>query len=129
MLDINRDVLLLDGDCGLCHRLSIFMDQRLDDFSAITYRPILSQDGMDLIKSFPLFQQDCDTVYLYRNGRSYIRSSAAIRCLLYLKWYWKIWFYIFWLIPLPIRDMVYKIVARHRHKIFKKPESCTFRKN
>ena len=129
MLDINRDVLLLDGDCGLCHRLSIFMDNRLDYFSAITYRPILSQDGMDLIKSFPLFQQDCDTVYLYRNGRSYIRSSAAIRCLLYLKWYWKIWFYIFWLIPLPIRDMVYTIVARYRHKIFKKPETCTFRKN
>ena len=92
-------------------KLIIFMDQRLDDFSAITYRPILSQDGMDLIKSFPLFQQDCDTVYLYRNGRSYIRSSAAIRCLLYLKWYWKIWFYIFWLIPLPIRDIVYRIVG------------------
>mgnify|MGYP001418555659 FL=1 len=129
MLDINRDVLLLDGDCGLCHRLSIFMDKRLDDFSAITYRPILSQDGADLIKSFPLLQQDCDTVYLYRNGRSYIRSSAAIRCLLYLKWYWKIWFFIFWLIPLPIRDIVYRIVARYRHKIFKKPEFCTFRKN
>ena len=127
MLEHGRDILLLDGECGLCHRLAIFMDQRLNkNHTVITYKTIKSKDGMDLIKTFPHFQQNLDTVYLYRKGRSYIRSAAAIRCLLYLKWYWKIWFYILWVIPYPIRDTIYKIIARYRHKIFEKPELCKF---
>ena len=127
MLEHGRDILLLDGECGLCHRLAIFMDQRLNkNHTVITYKTIKSKDGIDLIKTFPQFQQNLDTVYLYRNGRSYIRSAAAIRCLLYLKWYWKIWFYILWVIPYPIRDTMYKIIARYRHKIFEKPELCKF---
>tara|TARA_B100000073_G_C23656011_1_gene542519 strand:- start:246 stop:629 length:384 start_codon:yes stop_codon:yes gene_type:complete len=127
MLEHGRDILLLDGECGLCHRLAIFMDQRLNkNHTVITYKTIKSKDGMDLIKTFPQFQQNLDTVYLYRKGRSYIRSAAAIRCLLYLKWYWKIWFYILWVIPYPIRDTIYKIIARYRHKIFEKPELCKF---
>ena len=126
-LDSSRDVLLLDGDCGLCHRLALFMDTRLANDADIAYRPINSNDAQKLIQTFPVWQQSSDTVYLFRNGRSYIRSAAAIRCLLYLRWYWKIWFFIFWIIPLPIRDMIYRLVAKYRYYIFKKPEICTFR--
>ena len=98
MLDSNRDFLLLDGDCGLCHQLAFFMDPRLAPDSEIAYRPIKSNDAQKLIHTFPKWQQRSDTVYLLRNGRSYIRSAAAIRCLLYLRWYWRIWFFIFWVI-------------------------------
>ena len=126
-LDSNRDALLLDGDCGLCHQLAFFMDSRLATDANIAYRPIKSNDAQKLIQTFPVWQQSSDTVYLFRNGRSYIRSAAAIRCLLYLSWHWKIWFFIFWIIPLPIRDIVYRFVAKYRHYIFKKPEICTFR--
>jgi len=127
MLDENTDILLLDGDCGLCHRLAIFMDSNLDSGKQIKYYPIESNDSQKLIKTFPKDQQGYDTVYLYRNRKSYTRSSAAIRCLLYLKWYWKIWFPIFWLVPLPIRDFMYKSIAKFRHKMFSKPKICSFR--
>ena len=127
MLDSSRDVLLLDGDCGLCHQLAFFLDPRLAPGVDIAYRPIKSDDAQKLIHTFSESQHMADTVYLLRNGRSYIRSAAAIRCLLYLRWYWKIWFFIFWLIPLPIRDLIYRSIAKYRHWIFKKPEICTFR--
>ena len=127
MLDPNRDFLLLDGDCGLCHRLAFFMDSRLADDANIAYRPIKSNDAQKLIETFPAWQKRLDTVYLFRNGRSYVRSAAAIRCLLYLRWYWKLFFFILWIVPLPIRDMIYRFVARFRHYIFKKPEICSFR--
>ena len=68
----------------------------------------------------------CYRIFAETN-KVYIRSSAAIRCLLYLKWYWKLWFPILWLIPLPVRDTIYRMIAMSRHKIFKKPESCSFR--
>ena len=127
MLDHSRDVLLLDGECGLCHRLALFMEPKLGPGVDISYRPIESDHAQNLIIKFPEWQQKANSVYLLRNGRSYVRSAAIIRCLLYLRWYWKMWFLIFWIIPLPIRDMVYRFVAKYRHLIFKKPEYCTFR--
>ncbi len=123
----NRDYLLLDGDCGLCHRLATFIDKRLAKDVDIGYRPILSDDAQEMIKAFPMKQQDADSVYLLRNGKSYIRSAAGIRCLLYMKWYYSMWFPIFWLVPLPLRDIVYRLIAKYRHKIFDKPETCLFR--
>ena len=127
MLNTERDVLLLDGECGLCHRLALFMDHRLAAGVDIGYRPIQSTDVQDAIITFPEWQKRADTVYLIRNGITYIRSSAAIRCLLYLKWSWKVLFPIFWIIPLPIRDLIYWIISKNRHLIFKRPDSCSFR--
>jgi predicted DCC family thiol-disulfide oxidoreductase YuxK len=124
---MNRDLLLLDGDCGLCHRIAIFMDERLAEGINIGYRPINSVEAQLLIEELPEYQKKADTVYLLRNKTFFIQSAAAIRCLLYLNWYWKIWFPLFWIIPSPIRDFFYNIVAKNRHKIFSKPKNCTFR--
>ena len=127
MVDKNTDILLLDGDCGLCNSLAMFMDRNLDLKNKIKFQPIDSGSSQELIKTFPKNQQNLDTVYLYRKQKTYTRSSAAIRCLLYLKWYWKIWFPIFWIVPLPLRDIFYKIIAKYRHRIFSKPKVCSFR--
>ena len=103
------------------------MDPKLAPGVDIAYRPIESEEAQNLIATFPKWQQQSDTVYLFRDGRSYVRSAAVIRCLLYMIWYWRMWFPILWIIPLPIRNMVYRFVAEYRHRIFKKPEVCTFR--
>ena len=126
-MNSERDILLLDGDCGLCNKLAIFLDKRLGKGKDIAYRAILSHEGQELITTFPQKQQDADTVYLLRNGKSYIRSAAGIRCLLYMKWYYKMWFPVLWIIPFPLRDIGYRIIAKYRHKIFKKPDTCLFR--
>jgi uncharacterized protein YqjF (DUF2071 family)/predicted DCC family thiol-disulfide oxidoreductase YuxK len=125
--DINRDFLLLDGDCGLCHRLATFLDKRMKQSANLGYRPNSSKDAQRLISAMPKKLSESDTVYLVRNGQPYMRSSAAIRCLLYMKWYYRMWYPICWLVPLPIRDIAYRIVAKYRHKVFKKPKVCTFR--
>ena len=122
-----RDYLLLDGDCGLCHRLATFIDKRLADRQDIGYRPILSKDAAEMIALLPKKQQNADSVYLIRRGKSYIRSAAGIRCLLYMKWYYSMWFPILWMIPLPIRDLGYMVIAKYRHKFFNKPKECLFR--
>ena len=122
-----RDVLLLDGDCGLCHRLAQFIDKRKREGVDIAFRPIKSEEGKILISTFPESQQKADTVYIIRNGKSYIRSAAGIRVLLYMKWYWKMWFPIVWLVPFPIRDLGYMIIAKNRHRIFEKTNQCSFR--
>ena len=59
-----RDFLLLDGDCGLCHRLATFIDKRLAKEQDIGYRPINSDDAQQMIAELPKKHQDADSVYL-----------------------------------------------------------------
>ena len=125
--DINRDFLFLDGDCGLCHRLATFVDRRMSKNANLGYRPNTSPDARRIIAAMPQKYRESDTVYLIRNGRPFMKSSAAIRCLLYMRWHYRILFPVCWLIPLPIRNFAYTVVARFRHKIFKKPDVCSFR--
>ncbi len=54
-----RDFLLLDGDCGLCHRLATFMDKRLARGQDIGYRPILSEEGQAMIATLPKKTAGC----------------------------------------------------------------------
>lgn len=125
-MDNQKDFLILDGDCGLCHKLATFMDKRLVDSDRIAYKTRDSIEAKKILKALPKTYHSIDTVYLRKNNSFYIRSAAAIRCLLYLKWYWKIFFPIFWMVPIPIRDLVYVIIAKYRHKFFDKPKVCTF---
>ena len=122
-----KDTLLLDGECGLCNRIAIFIDKRKKIGEKLTYLPIESEEGQKIIEGFSKKQRNADTVYLIRNGKTYIRSAAGIRILLYLKWYYTIWYPFCWVFPLPLRDIVYRIIAKYRHKFFKKPEVCVFK--
>lgn len=122
----DSDILLMDGDCGLCTRSAVFLHPRLRDPQSMKFIAIESQEGQSIIAKFPQKFQDADTVYLLRNGQPYMRSSAAIRCLLYLKWHYRILFPFAWIVPLPLRNVVYRIVAKYRMKFFSQPEVCIF---
>ena len=121
-----KDTLLMDGDCGLCTHTAVFINPRLKEPNSVSFVAIESVEGQDLIQTFPDKFQAADTVYLIRNGKAYMRSAAAIRCLLYMKWYYSMWFPLAWIVPLPLRNIVYRIVARYRHKVFKRPATCIF---
>ncbi|MBJ24420.1 MAG: hypothetical protein CMB64_07105 [Euryarchaeota archaeon] len=125
-MNLDRDVLLLDGECGLCNQAAIFINKRISKQKKIDYLSIKSEEAQELISKLSKKQRDADSLYLIRNGKTYIRSAAGIRILLYLKWYYALWYPFCWLFPLPLRDIIYRIVAKNRHKIFKKPEVCLF---
>tara|TARA_B110000902_G_scaffold121409_1_gene142227 strand:- start:14461 stop:14841 length:381 start_codon:yes stop_codon:yes gene_type:complete len=122
----SKDAILMDGDCGLCTHLAVILSPRLKQKKSVRFLAIESEEGQVLVSTFSEKLQRADTVYLIRDGKSYMRSGAAIRCLLYLKWYYSMWFPFLWLIPLPLRDLVYRFVARYRHRVFKRPATCVF---
>jgi len=116
--------LILDGDCGLCNRSAIFLRPRLDKGKKILFLTNESNEGKEIIKKLSAKRQNVDSVYLLENEKIYIRSSAAVRCLLFMKWRYKILYPFCWIIPLPLRDLVYIIISKNRHRIFSKPEIC-----
>ena len=121
-----KDLLLMDGDCGLCTHTAVFINPRLHQPNSLRFLAIESKEGQDLISNFSEKFQQADSVYLIRDGKPYMRSAAGIRCILYMKWYYSMWYPLLWLVPLPIRDIAYRIVARYRHRVFKRPATCIF---
>ena len=106
------DVLLIDGLCGLCTRSGQFLHKRLKKDLEIS--ELESDKGKQILENHKI---NVDSVVLLRGEKAYIRSAAAIRCLLYMKWNWR-WLYPFaWIIPLPIRDLAYILVSKFRNKI------------
>ena len=82
-----KDVLLLDGDCGLCTHTAVYLHPRLRQANSIRFLAIESKEGQEIIATFSEKFQRADSVYLIRDGKPYMRSAAGIRFLLYLKWY------------------------------------------
>lgn len=118
-LSKHNDVLLIDGHCGMCSRLGSFLARRVSDKTPLN---IIAQEedvGVTIISNLSPDIQNIDSVILIRNNNTYYYSSAGIRCLLYMKWLWKVMYPFAWLTPLPIRDLIYKIIAKNRHKISK----------
>ena len=70
-----------------------------------------SEIGLEILDKY---QVEIDSLVLIRNNKKYTRSAAAIRCLLYMRWNWKLLFPIAWIVPFPVRDLLYILVSRFR---------------
>ena len=122
---MSDDVLLIDGDCNFCNSIARWIDKNKSKSKTIE---ILPQNDKELLKinfskeELILIQQAMKqakygTVVLIRGGKITSESSAGIRVLLYLKWYWKMWFPVLWVIPKPVRNWGYRRIAKHRNRI------------
>lgn len=107
-----KDALLIDGLCGLCTRTSKFITRRQVAELEITEQD--SSKGIELLNRHGI---KIDSLVLIRNKKAYVRSAAAIRCLLYMRWNWRCLYPLAWIIPLPIRDLVYVLVSKSRHNV------------
>lgn len=105
-----EDTLFLDGMCGLCQKSGKFVVKRL--VKPLTISELNSEAGMKVIADYSI---TADSLILVRAGKPFIRSAAAIRTLLYLRWNWRWLFPFAWVIPLPLRDLIYWIVSKSRH--------------
>jgi len=112
------DVLLIDAKCVLCNRLAKFLKKRLSRRAKLEIYGIDSDEGCLIVDGLSPSLQDVDSMYLIRAGRPYIRSAASVRLLLYMRWYYTLWYPLAWLLPLPLRDGIYRLVSRYRHRLF-----------
>jgi predicted DCC family thiol-disulfide oxidoreductase YuxK len=95
----------------------------MDKKDRFRFTPLQSETGEKLLKKFNLSTNDFDTFVLIDVDKFYVRSTAALIAAKNLTGFWKI-LYIFIVIPRPIRDFFYNLVAKNRYKLFGKKESC-----
>jgi predicted DCC family thiol-disulfide oxidoreductase YuxK len=113
---MSETTVLIDAHCVMCNGLARFLRKRVKPSVKFEVHGIDSDEGRELISSFPERLQAMDTVYVVRNGRPYVRSAGAIRLLLCMRWYYAMLFPIAWLVPLPARDAAYWVVSKVRHR-------------
>jgi len=118
----NPSVILYDGYCNLCNGSVHFVIRR-DRKNKFRYASLDSDAGRSLLSSAVIDKQGGDSIVYLENEKIFLRSTAVLRILLKLGRGWQI-FYILILIPPFIRDPLYKMIARSRHRWFGRSGVC-----
>ncbi|MEH7444512.1 thiol-disulfide oxidoreductase DCC family protein [Bacillus sp. JJ1122] len=114
-------VILFDGVCNFCDASVQFILNR-DPKGIFQFASLQSEAGQNLVKKHNV-PADVDSMILIEDDKVYYKSTAALRISRHLQGTWK-WLYGFTIIPSPIRNIVYDLIAKNRYKWFGQKESC-----
>ena len=115
-------IILFDGVCNLCNGLVRFIIKR-DKKSAFTFGSLQSENARVILSRSGLKPEYFTSVVYFEGDKVFVRSTAILRMLKELGWAWKV-FYIFILLPVPVRDFFYDFIAKNRYKIFGRSDQC-----
>tara|TARA_B100002052_G_C15855809_1_gene587425 strand:- start:362 stop:784 length:423 start_codon:yes stop_codon:yes gene_type:complete len=115
-------IVLFDGVCNMCVESVQFIINR-DKKDIFRFASIQSVIGKKLIKQHSIDVKKNDSIIVIKDQSIKYRSSAVLFILCYLQTIWKI-FLVAYVVPYPIRDFFYKIIARKRYSLFGKKNKC-----
>ena len=115
-------IVLFDGVCNLCNSTVNFIIDH-DTHNRFKFSSLQSAYGQSIIQQFKLSGDYLNTVVLIEDGNVYLRSTAVLRILKHLGCLYQL-LYVFIIVPAPILDFFYNIVAKYRYKWFGKRETC-----
>jgi len=115
-------LILFDGICNFCNGSVNFIINR-DRNDSFRFIPIQSDAGKNLCKQLGVNPLENDTFIVYKGGKVYTRSTAALRIVKKLSGLWPA-LYVFYFVPKFIRDSAYHLIAKNRYKWFGKKNSC-----
>jgi predicted DCC family thiol-disulfide oxidoreductase YuxK len=116
-------VILFDGVCNLCNGSVIFILkwEKKPDFQ---FASIQSEAGQELLEWCGLPKDFNQAVILIDHGKIFLGSTAALKIGQTLKLPWSVLAYAGLLIPVFVRDWIYKQIALNRYQWFGKREVC-----
>lgn len=115
------DIILYDGVCVLCSRWTRFVAAR-DPAGRFRFTPIESPYGSAMARAFGIDPHDPDTNAVIAGGKAFRRSDAALAVLGTLPG-WR-WTPALRIVPRPLRDVVYRVIARTRYRVFGRLDRC-----
>ncbi|MBD3675875.1 MAG: DUF393 domain-containing protein [Planctomycetaceae bacterium] len=121
MSEQSHPILYFDGVCGLCNRSVDFIIKR-DANRDFRFAPLQGETAKSELSTTDI--ENFNTLILQTESRLYRRSAAVVRILWRLGGAWALLGVILWLIPLPLRNLGYRLVSMSRYSLFGKKESC-----
>lgn len=114
-------IILFDGECNFCDNSVQFIIKR-DPKELFKFTSLQSDIGKELLNKNNV-PSDIDSFVLIEDNTLYFKSTAALRVCRNLKGAWKLLFLLL-VVPKPLRDFFYGILAKNRKKWFGTKESC-----
>lgn len=116
------DLILYDGQCGLCNRtvrrlVSIDRDRRF------RYASLQGELGTRLRAERDDIPDGLDSFVYLQGGVARLRSSAFVHAARRLRYPWKALSWL-WIVPWFLRDLVYRLIARIRYRVWGHYDQC-----
>jgi predicted DCC family thiol-disulfide oxidoreductase YuxK len=128
---MESQIVFFDDYCVLCSRSVRFIYRndrrgrfRFASFDSEAFRGIAGKLPEQFqVRGSGVSEASQGSVVLYRRGRVHLRSAAALRIAMLLRFPWPLLAAGLALPPF-IRDAVYNLIARNRYRWFGKRETC-----
>ena len=115
-------IVLFDGVCNLCNGAVNFIIYH-DPKAQFRFASLQSDFGQTELQRLGLPSDVIETLILLDEGQAWLRSTAALRIARRLGAPWS-WLYPLIVLPRPVRDWMYNLIARNRYRWFGKQETC-----
>ena len=138
--DPDTSLVLFDGVCNLCNSSVLFIIDR-DPDARFRFAALQSEAAADALASVGAEVPDhaavsgavsgtvsgtvsgADSIVLIQDGSVYQRSDAALRIAQGLRRPWPLLGALL-VVPRPVRDWVYDVIARNRYRWFGRRDAC-----
>ena len=121
-MQTEKPVILFDGVCNFCNGAVNFVLKQ-DKKGIFNFAALQSAAGQKLLQQYNLAMKDFDSFVLIENGKVFKKSTASLRVMNRLPWYWKE-VQILRIVPRFLRDAIYDFIATNRYRWFGKKEQC-----
>lgn len=114
------NVIYFDGHCNLCNRFVDFLIRR-DHQRVLRFAPL---QGSTAASRLPKeYAEKLGTIVYESGGRYHVRSTAALLIISSLGGIWPL-AKVLLIIPRPLRDLVYRWIAKNRYLWFGRRDTC-----
>lgn len=118
---VTGGVILFDGTCAFCERSVRFIATR--DGGYFRFGASQNPAGTALLAQHGTTREAAKSIILIEDGRIYLRSTAVLKIAQRMTAPWR-WAGIFLVVPAPIRDAVYTVVAAVRIRLAGTSNAC-----
>lgn len=115
-------LIVFDGVCILCTRWVRFVIKH-DHRGEFRFATVQSPAGQQLLVSHGLDPRDPASFLVLVDGQSYSESAGMLRVVSDFGGAWRA-IKLLSIVPRPIRDWIYRFIARHRYRLFGKYDRC-----
>ena len=119
--DDSQPVVVFDGHCAMCSRWVDFLLKH--DRGRHRFLPAQSELGEALYAHYGFKSGDYDTNILIENGVARTHSDGTLAMFEGLPWPWRV-VGALRILPHPLRDWGYDLIARNRLRIWGRRETC-----
>lgn len=116
------EIIAFDGVCNLCNGAVNFIIDR-DPKNRFRFVALQSETGQELLSRYPPADGPVNSIVLISEGKSYVKSDAALAIARHLSGVWPV-LTVFKILPRFLRDAVYDLIARNRYRFFGKQDAC-----